>query len=166
MASRNSPIAQLASELGSQGAPKITLEVAIQGKILTPDAQIMLLLPCSALSCCGANLFPWAGCNSAVPQQSLPMPPCFGACSGRGEAFPAQNPPSERYHSLMPLLVAASGSAGPGRQARGGEDGRQREMEALRDIHSKFIGAKLQSAWICFLWKITGSYRHQQLLFK
>lgn len=66
----------------------------------------------------------------------------------------------------MPLLVAASGSAGPGREERGGEDGRQREIEALRDIHSKFIGAKLQSAWICFLRKITGSYRHQQLLFK
>lgn len=116
---------------------------------------------------------PRAGCDPAasLSERAPPAAPCFAGrtpVSLRGGTEPRQPNIQPRKEPLgpAPLVVAASRSAGSGRQARGGEEGREREIEALRDIHSKFIGAKLQSAWICFLLEITGNYRHQQLLFK
>ena len=87
-----------------------------------------------------------------------------GVSPRRHRASLAQHPPPERSRSAETLWWQHLAQLGLG--GRGGEEGREREIEALGDIHSKFIGAKLQSAWICFLLEITGNYRHQQLLFK
>lgn len=110
----------------------------------------MLLPPCPAVEQVshGLGAIQPPSSSSSSSKQALPV------SFRRHGAWLARHPAPERSPS-----VAASRSAGSGRQGRGGEEGREREIEALRGIHSKFIGAKLQSCMDLFPF---GNYRKLQ----
>lgn len=106
--------------------------------------------------------------SSSISKGQVPAegPPKFRSeVATQGETLtPSWHPPHERRRWVETRLVAASRWAG--RQPRGGEEGRERGLEARRAPHSKFIGTKSPSAQAWFLLEITGNWRHQQLLFR